>query len=307
MAITITGENSYALHDALKTILTDFTATHGDIAIERLDGEDVDYERLVEAITSLPFLSARKLVVLYSPSKNKEFIEKVKELLLEVSETTDVVLVESKLDKRSAYYKYLKAHTEYREFNVMDQNGLAQWLLQTVKDAGGAITIADAHYLVDRVGTNQQLAYNELEKLLLYNSHITLDTINLLTEERPQSTIFQLLEAAFAGNKRRALALYTEQRFMKVEPLQIIAMLTWQLHILALIVAARNSSPDEIARDTKINPYVIRKSSAIARRLSLKTLRLLIARLLEIDLRLKSESINPDEVLKNYLLLLSNM
>jgi DNA polymerase-3 subunit delta len=296
MVVTITGENSYALHSVLKSMFEDFIEKYGDIAIERVDGEEADFGRLVEAITSLPFLSARKLVILYSPSRNKVFAEKVKDVLSEASDTSDVILVEPKLDKRSSYYKYLKTHTDYREFNVMDQNGLASWLSQSAKDSGGSITVTDARYLIERVGTNQQLASNELEKLLLYNSHVTRESINLLTEETPQSTIFQLLEAAFAGNKRRALLLYDEQRFMKV------AMLTWQLHILALIVSAHGNSPEVISRDTKINPYVIRKSVVIARNLNIKILKKLIAELLIIDVRLKSETVDADDIIKNYLL-----
>ncbi len=307
MVITLTGDNSYELQRMLNGIISDFTDTMGDFGIERLDGEEVDFNRLHEAVTSLPFLTDKKLVILYAPSKNKQFIEKAAETLKDASTESDVVIVEPKLDKRLAYYKFLKANTDYHELNTLDQNGLAQWLVSTTKDRKGTLSLADARYLVNRVGANQQLVFSELEKLLLYDTVVSRKTIDLLTDETPQSTIFQLLEAAFSGNKKLALELYDEQRAMKVEPPQIIAMLAWQLHIVAIIIAARSTPIDQIARDTKINPYVLRKSSSIARHLNLKTLKRLIAGLLKIDMRLKTEPINPDEVLKNYLFLLNNV
>ena len=184
-------------------------------------------------------------------------------------------------------------------------NGLAQWLTQRTKQQGGSISSGDARYLVERVGLNQQLLASELEKLLLYDLKITRETVDLLTEATPQSTIFQLLEAAFAGNAKRTMKLYTEQRALKVEPQQIIAMLAWQLHVLALVKTAGARNSQEIASEARLSPYVVQKSQAIAQSLSLAELKKLIKDLLTIDTRLKRESLDSDEMLKNYLLRMS--
>jgi DNA polymerase-3 subunit delta len=156
--------------------------------------------------------------------------------------------------------------------------------------------------MVDRVGLDQQLLANELEKLLLYSQQINKDSINLLTDQNVQSTIFQLLDAAFAGNKKRAIQLYEEQRSQKVDPLAIIAMLTWQLHILALLVHARNRSADEIAREAKVSPYTVKKSQNVARKLSRDDIKRYVTDLLDIDKRARREAIDLDEALQLYLL-----
>lgn len=302
MTVVLTGENSFGLRAELNKLVAAFLAEHGDMALERLDGEDATFERIQEALQSLPFLASRKMVVLRSPSSNKQFVEHAERLIKELPETTDVILVEPKLDKRLSYYKFLKKATDFRDFAPIDRSGLARWLSQTAKEQGGQLTQADAAYLVDRVGANQQLLGNELDKLLLHDPKISRTSIELLTEATPQSTIFELLEAAFAGNMRRARMLYDEQRALKVEPQQIIAMLAWQLHVLALIKAAGSRSPEQVAREAKLNPFVVRKSAAIARKLSLPQLKLLVANLLKIDIRLKREPLDPDEALQNYLL-----
>ena len=147
---------------------------------------------------------------------------------------------------------------------------------------------------------------NELDKLLLYDPKVSRQTIELLTELAPQSTVFELLEAAFAGNRKRMMTLYHEQRALKVEPQQIIAMLGWQLHILALIKTAGSRSPDEIAKEAKVSPYVVKKSATIARKLSPTELKRLVSDLLTIDSRLKRESLDADEMLQTYLVKLSS-
>ncbi len=303
----LTGTNNFLLRAELHRLVAAFEAEHGDMALERLDGEDASYARMQEALQSLPFLAARKMVVLQAPGTNKQFAENAKTLIEELPETTDLIIVEPKLDKRLAYYKFLKKQSGFTEYNDLDEMGLAKWLVALARDKGAQLGLADAKYLVERVGNNQQTLASEIEKLSLYvpedHPDVTRTTINLLTVAAPQSTIFQLLEAAFAGNTRQAMALYGEQRALKVEPQQIIAMLAWQLHVLALVKAAGSSvSTDDIAREAKINPYVVRKSAGIARGLTIARTRQLVADLLTIDERLKRESLNADDVLQDYLI-----
>lgn len=304
MIVTLTGENSFGLQKTLDKLVADFVGEHGDLALERVDSEEAELSKIREAVTSLPFLASKKMAVLRAPSANKQFIEQAEQILEQVPETNDIVLVESKLDKRTAYYKFLKKQTDFREFPEMDQHGLASWLVAEAKQKDGALSPADARYLIERVGPNQQLLSNELEKLLLYDSKIDRRTIDLLTDLAPQSTIFQLLEAAFAGRAKTVLKLYAEQRAQKVEPQQVIAMLAWQLHVLAIIKTAGNKSADQIAKEARLNPFVVRKSQGIARNLSLAELKKLIGDLLKIDVATKSVSIDADEALQHYLLTL---
>ena len=307
MITVLTGENDVLRQQELRRIVSDFVAEHGDMALERLDGEEASYERMHEAVQSLPFLSPKKLVVLRKPSGNKEFVEKFETLLEDVAETNDVVLVEPKLDKRLAYYKQLKKLTDFKEFAVLDANGLARFASDYAKQEGGSLGTNDARKLIDRVGLNQLVIQHELDKLLSYNPTINYQTIELLTERTPQSSIFELLDAAFAGNTRRAMALYQEQRALKVEPQQIIAMLVWQLYILALVKTAGQRSSADIAREAKLSPYTVQKSQNLARNISLPQLKRLVAELRQFDVRLKSEGIVADEVVQYYLLNLATV
>lgn len=303
--VTLTGANSFLLQSELRRMVGDFLAEYSDMGLERIDGDEAEFDRIREALQSLPFLAARKMVVIRNGSANRQFVENAEKLLGELPETTDVILVEPKLDKRGSYYKFLKKETDFREFNALDENGLARWLAQTAKEQGGNLSALDARFLVERVGADQQLLSNELDKLLLYDPKITRNTIKLLTEVAPQSTVFQLLEAAFAGNQKRALELYAEQRAQKVEPQQIIAMLAWQLHIVALAKTAGDRTPDVAAKEAKISPFVFKKSAAIARKLTLARLKELINNLLTIDRRSKRENLDLDDALQAYLLQLA--
>jgi DNA polymerase-3 subunit delta len=303
MSITVlTGDNSYMLQAELHRLIAEFVAEHTDMALEQLDGEEAEFDRLRESLQSLPFLASKKLVVLRSPSANKQFVEAAQDLLTELPETTDVIIVEPKLDKRQSYYKFLKKQPGFHEFSQMDVPRLAKWLVDQAAAQGRTLESRDATYLIERVGANQQLLANEVEKLGLYDKVITKRTINELTERAPQSTIFELLDAALAGKRKRALELYQEQRVMKVEPQQILALLGWQLHIMALVKTAGERDPSQIASEAKINPFVVRKTQGIVRNMTLAELKALIHEVLTLDIRLKSESIDADEALQNLII-----
>lgn len=305
MITTLTGSNHFLIQAELQKIVKNFVSEHTDFGLQRLDGEEAEYDQIREALESLPFLASKKLVILRTPGANKEFTEKCEQLLSNVSDTTDVIIHEPKLDKRSVYYKYLKKKTDYKEFSEPDEQTLIKWLTEQARAKSGVLSATDARYLIDRLGLNQQLLSNELAKLLTYNPKVTSETIDLLTEPTPHSTIFQLLDAAFAGNSKRALAIYQEQRAGKAEPIAIIGMLAWQLHILAVVVTAGQRSDSEIAQEAKINPFVLRKSRQIAKDLSLPKIKLLISQLLDLDIKLKTTATDPDDALQDYLLNIS--
>ena len=304
MITVLAGENAFMLQQELRRIVDGFVTEHTDMALEQLDGEEAEFDRMRESLQSLPFLASKKLVVLRRPSANKEFQEAAESLLTEAPDSTDVLIIEPKLDKRTAYYKFLKKQPGFTEYNELDVPAFAKWLVQSAKDNGGSLSQSDATYLINRVGINQQLVGNELTKLLQYDPSVTRETIDLLTERTPQSTIFELLDAALAGQSKKALELYHEQRAMKVEPQQILALLGWQLHVLAVVKTAGDRDPGDVAREAKLNPFVVRKSQGIVRRLSLPELKELIHNVLILDIRLKSESIDADEALQNLILTL---
>ncbi len=301
MITTLSGTNNFLLQAELKRLVDDFVAEHGDMAVEKIDGEEAEYTRITEAVQSLPFLSSKKLVVLDRPGTQKEFSENFEQLIESISDSTDVIIVEPKPDKRSSYYKLLQKKTDLKMFNGLGERELPGWLVDRAKELGGKINMGDANYLVQRMGANQTLLENELKKLIIYNPVATRQTIELLTEPAPQSTIFQLLDAAFAGDLKKTLTLYEEQRSLKVDPVQIVALLAWQFQALAIVKTAGERSSQIIAKEAGINPFVVQKSQNVARKLTLADLKQMIKDLHELDVKMKTTSIDSDEALQQFL------
>jgi DNA polymerase III subunit delta len=307
MTIALVGTNWHGVKAELDTLTSEFVREHGDLALERIDGFEAEYEQILGAIESLPFLASKKMVVIQNLSQNKQASEALGTLIERAGDSTDLVVVESKVDKRSVYYKQLKKLADFKEFNELDENALAGWLATEAKQQKAVLSTNDARFLVERVGANQTALARELEKLVQYDPKITRQTIELLTDETPSSTIFNLIDSAFSGNLEQALRIYADQRAQKVEPQAMHAMLVWQMHAVALCAQAPNDkSAQDIAKDAGMSPYVVQKSQNIARRMGKAKILEILTLLRDIDHRSKHHTLDYDEAMKFIIISLAN-
>jgi DNA polymerase III subunit delta len=304
MITTLTGSNFYLLKRRLDELTGRFVGEHGELALERIDAEEAEAPAILEAVRSLPFLASRKMVVLRSLGTNKTASGQVEQIIDAAGDGCDLIFYEPVPDKRTSYFKVLKSKTQLEEFNGLDPRGLAGWLADEVKKAGGQLSLTDANYMVERVGANQELLANELEKLLIYESKVSRENIDLLTVKTPQSKVFDLLDAAFGGNKKRALQLYGEQRAQKVEPQAIMAMIAWQLELIALAHLGKGKDAGQIAGDAGFSPYPVQKAQRLAAKLDRKQLTDMINTAAEFDYKSKTVTFDLDEALKTYIVTL---
>ncbi len=302
MIYVITGKNDFLRTESLKQKISDFSKKHGELSIEKISSDKADYKSIISAISSLPFLVDRKMIILEEPGQIKEFAEAIDEVFGLVSDNIDVLIYEPRIDKRSSYYKSLKKIKNFTEYSELRPNEISRWAEQYVKQNDGKISSANAFKIVDRVGSNQMLIKNEIDKLLLYGQEISTDTIEGMTDQIPRSTIFQLLDNSLRGNKRAVIEIYEQQKKLKVEAMQIMSLLIWQLHILAIIKTSQSTSTNEIVSLTGLSPFSVENGLKLLRQINFAQLSSIIDRTLELDIKMKTVAINPDESLMVLLL-----
>lgn len=298
MITVLAGNNWFRIKQELGEAIAAFRKEHGDLAIERVNGSEVTWAEIMSAVSGLSLFSEDKLVVITDLFSNKEAKDKISSLIELASKSTELILVDTSLDKRSAYYKTLKKLPNFKEYNELSEDALVQWVLEYAKSLDSAIDLADARYLVERVGSSQTLLERELVKLSLYGKRIDRKVIDELTEATPASTIFNLVESAFSGNVKNALKLYEEQRTLRKESQAIYGMLVWQMHLVAICAAAGGKNLREVANDTGLNSYSLGKAQTVARRMGAQKVQSFLKLLRDIEITSKSQTYDLDEALK---------
>jgi DNA polymerase III delta subunit len=283
MVVVLTGKNTYALHSTLHQIINEFNSKYGD-SVERFDGSEMtSADNVLDAVRSLSFLEPRKLVLVRDFSSSSDLMSKIESIVEQTADTTDLLLVDSKLDKRTAGYKYLKKSCDLRTFDDLQPYELERWVIEQAKNLGTKLANTDAKFLVDRVGPNQQQLSQEISKLSLLGSDISRKSIEELVEPNPQSKVFDMLEALFSGNYKKAQELYEDQRSQGEEPQKLLAMITWQLQQLTLAVYAPVKTVDALVANSKISPYSAQKALGLAKNISKSDLKFYITELASID------------------------
>lgn len=307
MITTITGENDYIRSREIKARVDRFISEHGDFECERIEGETTDINTIEGALMSLPFFSSKKCIVLDAPSRQKDFTAKAPDILPQVADAVEVIIHEPKLDNRSRYSKYLRSATDVVQCDDVVGADLIQWLVNQVAQRGGTMSKNDAYYLVQQVGEKEFLLKNEIEKLIVHNPKITRQHIDALVEPRPQSTIFELLDAAFSGAHQKALDLYQQQRLQNVEPQIILHMMARQLQVYALILYAPSGMSDHaLAKDIKQHPYAVKKARQAVQHVSVAAIKDFIKQLRQIDETTKTKSSDLDDLLQNYIIAIAH-
>lgn len=304
MIITLSGDNKYELKRRLTQLIAEHKSSNQDLTIENFDCAESNFEQIYDSLNNTSLFGTEKLIILRDILKLKELTENIDEI---ISKSIDIILIiiYTEVDKRSKLYKTLKAKTNFEYFSELDSSSLAQWIVGSVKDNGGSISTSSAKYLVDVAGSDQVKLLNEIKKLIEFNNSINKESIDLLCEPSPQSTVFQLLDATFSGNPRVANKLYEEQRAQNNEPLAILGLVSWQLHIFALVKSSKMKNSSEIAKRAGLSPFVVSKAIQISNNLTWNSLKNMIKRVALLEHTLKTESVNPDQAIKNLLLQIS--
>lgn len=287
MIYLLTGENTYDLEQRLKEVVDSST-----VQAERYDGSELGLEQLPDLFMGATLFASQRLIVLRNVSSNKAVWTLLPDWLEKTDDTTMVVLIETHPDKRTKTYKWLEKQAEVFMAKELQPHEAIKWLEAETKRRKLEMPRDAAQFLIDYVGVDQWRLSSELEKLALTGKPVSKELIRELIEPNPQATSFELLDAAFAGRRsevERLLETVTQQE----DPYMFFGLLAGQIYALALMQTSGNKSPEAIAKETGIHPFVLKKTSTLTRGVSTAELKRLIAELAELDIHIKSRPAEP--------------
>lgn len=214
-------------------------------------------------------------------------------------DTTLLVLIDGEVGERNPLLRALADSSEIHRQAAPTGGGLNQWVKRAVEDKGGSITPPAIQAITEMVGNDLWTLDRELEKLSLYASgrDITEPDVRNLVPYAQEANIFGAVDAIVEGRPAEALRLLARLVEDGREPLYIIAMIERQLRLIALArdLTERGVVQPELGRRMGANSdFVVRKTVAQARRLSLPEISSKYRRVLESDLAIKQGRLEPE-------------
>lgn len=296
------GDNTFAAKQQIQKLIDRYKdSTGSDFGLHRFS-EESDPDEIIQAVTSVPMFSSSSLVIIERPSQAKQLVDALLPQMERVPEETVVVIHDPDIDKRTSWFKTLQKQATVKEFTAKSRPQLLKWVHATAHAHEGALTDDAAELLLDYVGDEERQLHNEIAKLVNAAETVTPDHVQQLVRPAPRQTVFTLLDALSGGDIDAALRYFDDLRAQKVHELEMLAMLGWQLRTF-LVIAAGETTPDEhLAKEHGINPFVMRKSKPIARRLPVETLESAYREIIATDYAIKTSQQEPHVLLEQLIL-----
>jgi DNA polymerase-3 subunit delta len=143
--------------------------------------------------------------------------------------------------------------------------------------------------LADKAHEDQWRLVGEIQKLVAYDPHVTVENVELLVASSIERTIFELVEAVVAGRVAVAQEALQALRAARENDVYILTMIQWQLrNVLLVKLAPATMSPAEVASATGMNSFVASKAAVMAARLTESTIKMLFSDSIEAEYQIKT-------------------
>lgn len=226
-------------------------------------GENIDLDEVIRISETVPFFSDRRVIIIEDSNlcaSSNDFNEYIKQL----PAMTNMVIIESKVDKRNKLYKELKKSAYVVEMNGLSENDLILFIKQEISKASMSISDSNVRYLLDKVGKDMNNICNECAKLTSYaygKDCVTKEDIDTICVTLLENKIFEMLDMVATGKLKHALALYNNLIALKEAPAKILSLISRHYNILFKMMEAKSAgiSDKEMASILKIPPFAVRK------------------------------------------------
>jgi DNA polymerase-3 subunit delta len=309
------GEDELSCNEALNGLQTRLGPPElGALNTTVFDGATVTLTELRNACDTIPFLTERRLVVVYgllsrlaTPSNQKtgdahnwreRYLEDLADYLPRLPQTTRLVFVESRQLPDNYPILHQAQKDEFGYVRAFERpKDMVQWVRRRAAEKGGEFSRGGAVALVQAVNNDQRLLDQEIDKLLAYTNQdrpVNSHDVSQLVPYAQEAVIFDAVDALGQRDGIKAARLIHNLLDHGNEPLYLLAMIVRQFRLLIQVKELTQMGMDHpaIAKEISLHPYPTRKLYAQARNFTLQQLERVHRRLLEIDIQIKTGKIN---------------
>ena len=286
---------------------------------EWLQADQTSTEQLINACNTRPFLENANVVMIEGvlttkertrkpagnrPTKRKSKTkeagwEQLANTIPRMHKTTVLIMLDEKVSATNTLYKKLSPHCTVHDGKMPAAEALTRWVMTTAQEKNSRIRTDAARVLVELAGTSLWTLDQELEKLSLYcdEQEITVEDVNLLTDDAREASIFAAIDAIVARQTGPALRMTAQLMTNGTDPLSLMAMINRQLRLMALAtdLTARGVPQKQWDRAMGFtSEFVSRKTAEQATRKTKADLTKMYDHTLNADLAIKNGVLEPD-------------
>lgn len=292
-----TGENTPALEDKLHFWMREFAKKHDAMNLEVFENiVTQDLGTIINSIESQPFLAERRMIVikdlpLAANTKKKIETEALEECLQDIPESSLIIFVSAKPDKRGKFYKWLSKNAQIEAFALPKGRELQSWVTQRVGQRGKAIDAQAASLLTLYCGEDVVRMDGEIKKLLLLErASISVSDIQKFVSPTPEGKIFQSLDLMGKASRQEVLQSFEKLFQTGQDPMMVFFMMVRQFRLLLQVrtLLDRHTDRPLLQKRMKLAPFQVGMLTKQAESFHTAQLKKAFLKLAEMDYKIKT-------------------
>lgn len=311
----VSGDETFLVEESLKEIR--LAAKQAGITERKTIHTEArfDWRPVLSEAQSLSLFSDQRLLEVRTHKGNldKSASAAMLEIIAGTGDGLTLVLLMPKLESRVTQSKWYKAltkngvHVPVWPVAIKDMPG---WLAKRARSAGVQLTDDGLAALQYRLVGNLLAADQEINKLKLFGEDTLWDAeqINQMMGDSSRFTVFDLLDASLAGQRRMALKMLRRLALEGEEPLKLLALIRREILNLRAMRTAVNegSRTEQVMKQHRVFGQRTAATAAALGRINLEQCDGLLARLTWVDQGVKGALLNDVwEMLENIIVTLS--
>ncbi len=306
-----TGEEEYLMRQSLDTIKGKYiNPSFETLNYINIDERDSDFDDIVNACETLPFMSEKKIVIVNDleemiENDDNDLSKKLSKYIEKLANNVLLIFIDKKnsLKKTTSIYKKSKKLDRVVEFESLKGRDINQWVEDIAKKKDKIISTSNINYFLNKssyskYGSNKNLydIENEFLKVISYsaNDEITRENIDMVLVKTIDNNVFDLLKSISGKDSDQALKIFNEIHSAK-EPIQkVIYMVIRHLRLLLMYKLYREKgySESETRGKMKISPYEFKNISNQSHGFTQERLKLALDDILDLDIKQKTSSLD---------------
>jgi len=303
------GTEKFLIDKEIKNIINKHEIE--EINISKYDLETNTIKEILDDVTTVSLFSSNKLIIVENSfifsrtTKKIDNIELLENYLKQYNSDSIILFVNpnEKLDSVKKIVKLIKENGKILEFNpTKNINSLVKNMFEDYKLENGCIEL-----LINRVGKNLNLIYQEVEKLKIYkieDKYIFKADILNLTTEIIDIDIFKFVDDIINKNKKDAIITYKELLKLNEEPVKIIALIASKFRLMfqACSLTKKGYTEEQISEILDIHKYPVHLAIVAGYKYNPKILLKYLNDLADLDIGIKTGEKDKELALELFIL-----
>jgi len=303
------GTERFLIDKEIKNIINKYKIE--DINISKYDLEFNSIKEILDDANTVSLFSSNKLIIVENSfifsrtTKKIDNIEKIEEYLKQKNEDIIIIFINpnEKLDSVKKIVKLIKEKGVIKEFNPLKNiNSTVKTMFDDYKLENGNVEL-----LINRVGNNLDLLYQEIEKLKIYkidDKIINKEDILNLTTEIIDIDIFKFVDDIINKNKKEAIKTYKELLKLNEEPIKIIVLIASKFRLMyqSSVLAKKGYTEDQISEILGVHKYPVHLAIIAGYKYNPKILLKYLNDLADLDIGIKTGEKDKELALELFIL-----